>query len=166
MLLNLKKVFLNEDELLQFEYEFSLASTDINGVFPFTSPVAAKGTIKHFAGAAKMEAEVSFDFSITCDRCQTQIDSRYRFRFEHLLVSELNDEDNDDLIEVENQQVDLDELLRADILLELPTKYLCKPDCKGLCPKCGKNRNSESCDCNLHQIDPRLEVLKKLIDHS
>ena len=60
--------------------------------------------------------------------------------------------------------MDLDELIRTDILLELPTKFLCKEDCKGLCPTCGKNLNEGACNCQTHQIDPRLEVLKQLID--
>ena len=76
----------------------------------------------------------------------------------------LNEEDNDSYIEVQDYQLDLDELIRADILLELPTKFLCSPDCKGLCPKCGRNLNEGPCGCNTHQMDPRLEVLKKLID--
>lgn len=77
----------------------------------------------------------------------------------------MEEEDNDDYILVdESFKLDLDELLRSDILLELPYKYLCREDCKGLCPSCGKNLNEGPCSCNLHQVDPRLEVLKKLID--
>lgn len=86
------------------------------------------------------------------------------YTFAHDLVLSLENEDDDSYIQIENYKLDLDELMRADILLELPTKFLCKEDCKGLCPVCGKNLNEGSCDCNLHQIDPRLEVLKKLID--
>ena len=41
---------------------------------------------------------------------------------------------------------------------------LCKPDCKGLCPQCGKNLNEGKCGCSARQVDPRLEILKKLID--
>ena len=81
-----------------------------------------------------------------------------------MLVSSLNHEENDEFIQVENEQIDLDELFRADILLELPTKYLCNPGCKGICPQCGQNLNQRDCGCNMHQVDPRLEVLKKLID--
>ena len=76
----------------------------------------------------------------------------------------IRDRDSDAYIQVDSGSLDLDELLRADILLELPTKYLCREDCKGLCAVCGKNLNDGPCNCNLHQIDPRLEVLKQLID--
>ena len=84
--------------------------------------------------------------------------------FQHVLVNALNDEENDTFLLVENESIELDDLLREDILLELPTKFLCKPDCKGLCPQCGKNLNEGKCGCSARQVDPRLEILKKLID--
>lgn len=45
----------------------------------------------------------------------------------------------------------------------MPTKMLCKPDCKGLCCKCGKNLNDGPCDCQ-KDVDPRLEALLQLLD--
>ena len=57
--------------------------------------------------------------------------------------------------------MDLDELVRADLLLELPTKVLCREDCKGLCPKCGKDLNFGPCDCK-KEIDPRWQALSDL----
>ena len=164
MILDLKKVFSNDDELLSFDYQLDLASTEINGYHPFVSPLAVKGTVKSSAGAAQLDASVSFDFSIPCDRCTMQVDKHYLYSFSHILVASLNNEENDSFIQVENYQLDLDELVRTDVLLELPTKYLCKPDCKGLCPVCGQDLNNGSCDCNVHQVDPRLGVLKQLID--
>ena len=56
-------------------------------------------------------------------------------------------------------------LLRDDILLELPTKFLCKPDCKGLCSQCGQNLNLGDCGCNQRRIDPRLEVLQQFFNN-
>ena len=47
-------------------------------------------------------------------------------------------------------------------MLELPTKVLCKEDCKGLCPKCGKDLNLGSCDCKTKDIDPRWQALSDL----
>ncbi|WP_101697782.1 YceD family protein [Clostridium minihomine] len=164
MILELKKIMLNDGEILPFSYEMSLASTTINGVCPFLSPVAVTGNVRSHAGAAKLDAGVSFDFQIPCDRCTADLSTHYDFKFHHILVSSLNDEDNDLYIVVENDRLDLDELLREDILLELPTKFLCRPDCKGLCPQCGQNLNQGLCQCVSRQTDPRLAVLKQLID--
>lgn len=164
MLLNLKKIFSQESEGCSFNYSLDLSSTEVNGVFPFVSPVEVKGTVKSYDGSARLRANVSFDFSIPCDRCAEQIERHYDFSFSHILVRSLeNNEDDDRFIEVREEQLDLDELMREDILLELPTKFLCREDCKGLCPVCGKNLNKGPCGCSEHSADPRLEVLEKLI---
>jgi len=49
----------------------------------------------------------------------------------------------------------LEDVLREQILLSLPVRTLCKPDCKGLCPSCGTNRNVEPCSCDEVESDPR-----------
>lgn len=59
--------------------------------------------------------------------------------------------------------LDLAPLLRAEVLIEMSHRILCREDCQGLCPTCGANRNREACKCALDDIDPRLAVLKKLL---
>ncbi len=61
------------------------------------------------------------------------------------------------------EEIDVAQVLRDDILLSLPAKPLCFPDCLGLCPHCGIDLNQESCQCNPQHVDPRLAVLEKLI---
>ena len=53
----------------------------------------------------------------------------------------------------------LEDVLREQVLLSLPVRTLCKPDCKGLCPRCGQNRNSQPCHCDEGPSDPRWEAL-------
>jgi uncharacterized protein len=53
----------------------------------------------------------------------------------------------------------LEDVLCEQVLLSLPVRTLCKPDCKGLCPRCGANRNTQSCSCDEGQTDPRWEAL-------
>ncbi len=63
--------------------------------------------------------------------------------------------------------LDLSEAVRQDILLNLPMQPLCKADCRGLCPTCGKNRNEGECGCEIESLTPTedrwapLEALKK-----
>lgn len=59
--------------------------------------------------------------------------------------------------------IDLTQALREQILLEIPMRPLCKPDCLGLCPECGKNLNEGPCDCVRETIDPRLAKLEELL---
>ena len=166
MQLDLRRVFTEEIKELPFSGSLDLSETEIAGSHPFVSPVSYHGTVKPFAGEAQVEAEVSFSFSIPCDRCAEMIHRDYRYHFSHGVVRTLNQEDNDDYIQAEDETIDVDELLRADILLELPTKFLCRPDCKGLCSQCGQNLNQGDCGCNKRRIDPRLEVLQQLIQSS
>jgi uncharacterized protein len=56
----------------------------------------------------------------------------------------------------------LEDVLREQVLLSLPVRTLCKPDCKGLCPRCGQNRNLEACSCDEGPADPRWEALSGL----
>ena len=56
----------------------------------------------------------------------------------------------------------LEDVLREQVLLSLPVRTLCKPDCKGLCPRCGQNRNSQACSCDEGPGDPRWEALAGL----
>ena len=56
----------------------------------------------------------------------------------------------------------LEDVLREQVLLSLPVRTLCKPDCKGLCPRCGENRNSTACTCEEGPSDPRWEALGDL----
>src|ERR671919_630513 len=61
-----------------------------------------------------------------------------------------------------NEQIDLNELLREQFYLALPMKPLCRDECKGLCPQCGTNLNTGTCDCGPGWEDPRLAALKQL----
>lgn len=62
----------------------------------------------------------------------------------------------------DNDEIDLEQLIRERFEMSLPMKPLCTEDCKGLCPVCGTNWNRASCDCRTDWDDPRLATLKAL----
>jgi len=62
----------------------------------------------------------------------------------------------------ENGGLALEDVLREQVLLSLPARTLCQPDCKGLCPRCGQNRNESACSCEDGPKDPRWEALAGL----
>ena len=62
------------------------------------------------------------------------------------------------------EDLDTQELLKEQVMLNAQMKPLCDEACKGICPKCGTDLNTGSCTCEKKEIDPRLEVLKKLFD--
>ena len=75
--------------------------------------------------------------------------------------AEINTEDLDVSL-IEGNEIDLAELVREQLLLNLPEQVFCKEDCKGLCEKCGANRNLIDCNCIEKEIDPRWSALKNL----
>jgi len=58
----------------------------------------------------------------------------------------------------------LEDVLREQVLLSLPDRILCKPDCKGLCPRCGQDLNLADCSCGNAPADPRWNALAGLAD--
>jgi uncharacterized protein len=62
----------------------------------------------------------------------------------------------------QKDSLSLEDVLREQVLLSLPVRTLCKPDCKGLCPRCGQNRNLQACSCDEGPSDPRWEALAGL----
>jgi|SRR5208283_543509 len=62
-----------------------------------------------------------------------------------------------------NDTLDTDEVLLEQLLLNLPMKPLCSPECKGICPGCGTDLNVSGCNCTVSEIDTRLKVLEQLL---
>ncbi len=65
---------------------------------------------------------------------------------------------------IEEGVIDLNVLVNDAVLLALPMKRLCREDCKGLCQYCGSDLNRGDCGCVAEDIDPRMEVLKTLLE--
>ncbi|HDH50082.1 MAG TPA: DUF177 domain-containing protein, partial [Nitrospirae bacterium] len=59
-------------------------------------------------------------------------------------------------------EINIDDIVREQVLLAVPMKPLCGADCKGICSGCGTNLNVGSCECGAEEIDPRLAPLEKL----
>ncbi len=164
MLLQLKEVFLNEGKRLDVDYSLPMSGVDINGDYPFKSPVKVSASAVNRASLVELKVKAVFDYTTRCDRCFDEIVKHLEFTFVHGLAVSLIDDENDDYIETPDYTLELDEVVVSDILLNLPSKFLCGDDCKGICPECGKNLNRGQCGCDKNQIDSRLEILKQLID--
>ena len=163
MILDLKKILADRSGLLPFKYEMDMSQVEVDNVHPFVSPVKIEGAVTGKSGFAELKFTASFHFSVPCDRCARQIEKDLCYPFSHILVVSLENDNDDRFVEVHDERLNLDELAREDILLQLPTKFLCKEDCKGICPVCGKNLNDGPCGCNIQQTDTRFDMLKNLI---
>ncbi|MCD8026070.1 MAG: DUF177 domain-containing protein [Clostridiales bacterium] len=164
MLFELKSVFQNEGEAKQVNYRLDMADVSVDGVFPFKTPIDVTAEASNRASLIGLRIDVCFDYVRNCDRCGEEFSTAVKKSFSHKLVQNLIDDGNDDYIETPDFKLELDELVISDILLSLPQKNLCRKDCRGLCQICGQNLNTGSCSCDKRQIDPRLEILKQLMD--
>lgn len=163
MLLDLKDIFVSDGASKDVSYTISLSDVEISGGHPFNSPVEIRAHAENKAGMVTLAIDTSFTYHTACDRCLVPIERRFDYHFSHKLIENLEEDFNDDYIEAPDLTVDLDDLVSSDILLELPTKFLCRGDCQGLCQKCGHNLNLGDCGCDKREIDPRLEALKSLL---
>ena len=148
MMMNIKNI-LNIPGTSQ-EFDFSVPDDRIEQVngYVFHTPVQVKGNIANHAGAVILKMQIDFSLLVTCDRCLKETVQDFSYQTEHLVVRFLNDEENEEnYIIAKAESIDIAEIAVADLLLELPSKMLCKEDCKGLCPVCGCDRNLKECDC-------------------
>lgn len=157
MFIELEPIFNIEGSFKDFSYSFSPED------FPFTDSVSVVGKVQNNTGIVSVKATAHYVLDALCDRCAAQVTKEMSVPIEHLLISHLNDENNDEFVLVEDMHFNIDELVREDIILSLPAKILCRKDCKGLCQYCGANLNLGSCSCK-KPVDPRLQALAELLE--
>jgi uncharacterized protein len=99
-----------------------------------------------------------------CVRCLTPFDQNLTITFDDLFVYPPGKATEPLLAVPETGLLDLSPLAREYMLLDVPLRPLCRPDCRGLCPECGANRNETDCSHEISETDPRLAGLRALLD--
>ncbi len=163
MQLDLKQVFQREGFALPLNIEFDFSGEEIYGAFPISKPVVISGTVENQASVVVLRYRAEVEYTRECDRCLDLSTTEYELEYEHVLTAEIQDEETDELIYIPDFQLDFEEMAKEDIILDMPTKHLCRQECKGLCPKCGCNLNHGECSCEMSEPDPRLAALRQLI---
>ena len=135
----------------------------------FPSPMEVDGSIINTAGYMRMSLNLSLDYVASCARCLADVSGTFRFDLEKTVapasqLQGLDEDKKEEFAIVEDGFLDLDEQLLELLEMEFPSRFLCREDCKGLCQRCGKNRNDGECDCNTKEIDPRMAPLQKLLE--
>ncbi len=162
------------DRYLSFDYELPLdtdpedSSSFLYGV-SFPSPMKVTGDITNTAGYMRMALTMSVEYTAACARCLSPISGEFTLDLEKTvaprsLLGDLDEDRLDDYAIIEDGFLDMDEPLKEQLEMEFPLRFLCKEDCKGLCPKCGCNLNERECACTLKEPDPRLAPLQKILD--
>jgi uncharacterized protein len=139
------------------------------------SPLRVAGQaelLRNTLGEIRLRGELSVNLEGDCDRCLESAPFPLAVPFDlyyrplpppnplhpevHLGEGEI------DISFYEGDGVSLRDALRELIVLSRPMRLFCRPDCQGLCPVCGGNRNTERCQCSVQRPDPRWEALKNL----
>ncbi len=136
--------------------------------FRILEPVEVRGEIVNIGGCLEFSAECKARLRLVCDRCAepyvTVIEFPVQERMKKADAFCDSDPDSDpDILTIEGNTVDLDEIIYGWLYLSLPTKALCREDCKGLCPQCGRNLNQGMCSCDNRPTDPRFDILDQLL---
>jgi DUF177 domain-containing protein len=138
--------------------------------FRQAGPLVVNAEAELAGNEIRVRGRISGAVEAACDRCleQTRLPVELEFDLPYRPMEEIAREEE---VEVEEDEltvgffsgdgVNLADLVREQILLSLPMKILCRPDCRGLCPVCGMNRNVEECGCSLQHEDSPFALLKK-----
>jgi len=140
----------------------------------FREPVHVTVTVTRMQEDVLARGEARTSAVAECSRCLEEVAVELRGEFEALFVPETGAygqrmgrrdfEWGDQRVNFYSEMtVDLTDEIRQCVLLELPMKPLCRPDCAGLCPRCGANLNEGPCSCEPEDDAGPWAILRKLI---
>jgi uncharacterized protein len=119
----------------------------------------------------RLKGDLTTRLELLCARCLEPLEHDVSRKFDLLYRPQGTDARAEELsvtdAEAEigyyrGEGLELDDVLREQVLLALPLKVLCREDCKGLCPHCGMNLNEDQCSCTWKDEDPRWAALKDI----
>src|SRR5437868_6985431 len=135
-------------------------------------PPEVMGRVSQTDREVRLRGKITARAEVDCDRCLKSVEAPVETEFDVTYVpsedyrsneaAELQEEDLS-LSVFDGETINIDELVREQILLALPSRALCGEECKGLCPDCGADRNVNPCDCQSKEIDPRWAGLLKAV---
>ena len=147
-------------------YNYSLSKAELQNLpAPLVSDVVQVNvTVNGKNGNVTCQMEIIGTFSVVCGRCTEE----FYLQFNSNTTKPVLRDDGiceEDAVYVNNAMCfDVNDEVFTRICFEFPMVPLCSDDCKGLCPVCGCNLNTNSCSCDTKTVDPRLAVFKNLFD--
>ena len=152
----------------RYDYDLEGKASDLEIYEPYIGNFMTNVVLSKFDNQIILDAETGITANLICDRCANEFQSVIKSNFRNVYLFSVNIKDSEGekedvvFIHPDTDKIDLDKDIRDYAVLAVPMKNLCSEDCKGLCPKCGKNLNEGLCDCNEENIDPRWEPIQKL----
>ncbi len=159
-------------EIRQYTLHEDIGTLD-PGVIP-SSALDGKIQMLRTADGVLVTGNLHASVELVCSRCAELFSLPLRFTVEEEFRPTIDiltgaslplPEDDEPATRIDERHlIDLTEVIRQNLLLAIPPNPICRSRCAGLCPVCGQNWNDGPCDCRQDDIDPRLEVLKQLLD--
>ncbi len=107
-------------------------------------------------GRIEVKATANACVSGRCARCTKDV--------KRTIFIDISEEVGKDEVVLDGTVLDIDSIVKNNIVVELPIRFLCKEDCKGICDICGADLNITECNCSHERFDERLSVLAQLLD--
>lgn len=162
MKVNVAQVRRNESGTAYFELteDFSSFESELDGV-SFAAPVHVHLQVNNTGKSLLVEGKIHTEVKAQCGLCLESftypIDQDYED--EWVFSPQATEEQMETALLFDRDEIEINERILEQIVLALPMRFICSHECKGLCPICGVNRNTKSCDCVEDKIDPRLAAL-------
>jgi len=135
------------------------------------APATVSGRVRLSGHQVFVNGHVETRAQVECDRCLKPVELPVNADFTLEYISG-SDYESSQAVELTEEQlsvsvfdgdgIDVDEIVKEQILLAVPTRMRCREDCKGICPECGADKNKGECNCVTNEIDPRWAALKDL----
>ena len=151
--------------------EFEPDEIDLDEGTRLTTKAEFDGDIRQDGAKTHVRGHIAGKMETDCFRCLEPVGKDIEIDFEAVFVDaaagpeteeiELGDDELDESL-IDGNEIDMANVVREQLILATTEKVLCREDCKGLCPKCGEDRNLIDCKCEENEIDPRWAALKNL----
>ena len=125
----------------------------IEGSVEVTGEILCTGEAYRLTGCVRCKRNA------VCDRCLEHFSAEESYAFDE----EVRRTDDESGLSIVDDKMDISPLIRDTLLAAQPIHNVCRPDCLGLCPKCGANLNAGECGCDRAVPDPRLAALEQLL---
>jgi uncharacterized protein len=157
----------------QYDLEADIRNldSDLHPVRPLVGSVTLLRTSQGILVTARLQTRLETECMRCLEPCDVDVELDLQEEFYPTVritdappVDDLPDSERDEALQIDEHHIlDLTEVVRQDLWLALPMEALCRPDCAGICPSCGGNRNLGECQCDEAPIDPRWAALQALI---
>jgi DUF177 domain-containing protein len=156
-------------------YFQELKAMSDNGEGEFVEPLNIHLDVSPLRDFIRVKGRLNTKIRQTCGRClepfEVSLKNRFTLNYSHQIPEDVHKEgaegieltaDQIGMVYFEGEEIDFTDAIQEQAILAIPFNPVCKPECKGLCPRCGNDLNKASCTCGEKKADGPFAVLKEM----